>query len=216
MALANQLNRWNYTGGSSYDPYSSSYNQYSLGNQPFEIGSGGGGSSYGQGQGGGTVGVMPPPSIGGAPNPAYQQWMQSQYTNPYAGQSSLMGQQIEGRSKLAAESWSRVMDFLKQMGIINPGGGGLSQGLQQFSGQTASMRSAPAIRSYENQKRTVANTIGGRGMGLSSAAENASAQAYGELARALSEAGTYGDVAAQGLQYGLLGDLLRFAGTGGM
>jgi hypothetical protein len=214
--------RSSYDSGSSYDTGGSSFNPNALGNSSFNIGSynmpnsnalGNQSFQTGGNQGYGVASAPPPPqSLWGAPNPAYQTWLQGQQQNQPA---QLQQQQFQQQGQMEGDRWNRVMAFLQQMGLAGgQAGGGLSQGLQNFSGQTASLKAQPAIRSYDNAKRTIANQTAGRGMSLSSAAERSQGQAYGELARALAEAGTYGDVSAMGLQYSLLGDILNSAMRG--
>ena len=203
MALYNALQT--YKSPSSYDQYGSGYNPVALGNSSFQ----GGYQPTTGNQGYGYNSTPPPPqSLWGAPNPAYQTWLQGQQTNQPA---QLQQQQFEQQGQMESDRWNRVMTFLQSMGLAPETGGGLSQGLQNYSGQVASMKAQPAIRSYDNAKRGIANQMASRGMSLSSAAERSQGQAYGELSRALAEAGTMGDVSAQGLQYSLLGDILNSA-----
>ena len=188
--------------GSAYSYGSPSYNPNALGNSQFLI------PAPQQGAQGGTV-PAPPSTIWGAPNPGYQTWTAGQTQNT---PSSLSQQDFQQNAQADAAQWSRVMEFLKSIGILGPSGGmGLGQGLQQFAGQSASLKAEPAIRSYERAKSDVANRLGSRGMSLSSAGDRAYGEAYGDLSRALAEAGTFGDVSAQGMQYSLLGDILRSA-----
>jgi hypothetical protein len=207
MALQQALQ--SYQSPSSYDPYGSGYNSYALGNSSFT----GGYQPTTGNQGYGVASTpAPPQTLWGAPNPAYQNWVQGQQTNQPA---QLQQQQFQQTGQLESDRWNRVMTFLQSMGLSGgQAGSGLSQGLQNFSGQAASLKAQPAIRSYDNAKRTISNQMAGRGMSLSSASDKAQGQAYGDLARALAEAGTYGDVSAQGLQYSLLGDILNSAMRG--
>jgi len=128
-------------------------------------------------------------------------------------QSSLAAQLAQQQQSVEEARWRRAMEFIQSLGIMPQLTGGAMGG--QYGGQVASQRAQPAIRSYEQAKRGISQNIAGRGMGLSSASENAQGQAYGELARGLAEAGTYGDVAQQNLQYSLLGQLLQMGGGGG-
>jgi hypothetical protein len=205
MALQQALQL--YSSPSAYDQYGTGYNSQALGNQSFNTG----GQQTSQGYGVNTT-PAPPQTLWGAPNPAYQTWLQGQQQNT---PSSVQAQQFQGQGQLEADRWSRIQAWLQKMGLTgDTAGSGLSQGLQNFSGQAASLKAQPAIRSYDNAKRTISNQMAGRGMSLSSASDKAQGQAYGDLVRALAEAGTYGDVSAQGLQYSLLGDILNSAMRG--